>query len=497
MIARSWEAVKSLHAYRLGNRKAAPYAEYVNDPVRFMREVRGFDPWQKQCEMAEALVTDRRVLSYTCNGAGKSTLLAELILWFMCTRINARVIVTAGVHAQVRALFRRLGGAHATSLRPLPGEPLTTQWNLGAEWFALGLSTEMEETMQGYHSWSSNPRETQKPGDDGGLLAIIDEASGCERWVFEAMRGYMTTDNCYWMVMGNPNRSNTAFHEQATRGIWKRFQISAFDVPEHIISRDWIAEQRQFWGEDSSQYHVRVLGQFPTTGADWDLVPLNLLEGQKDAEPNDGSGVHIGVDIARMGSDSTVMTLIDNGRVRGVQSWRKHDLMETASRVWRQTLKWEEQLRKERGRESLTIPAGNVHVEMDGIGSGVADRLVEAGYRVDMVHMGGAPSGAYRDLVGSAMTFRNRRAELHWVCRRLLESGRLAVPEKFGQTWRDLTQIRYDVDDRGTFFIESKEKLRSREGRSPDYSDSLIIALARNKRPVIRAGRLSSYGARS
>ena len=465
---RSWEAGKSLNASRLArNLSLAPYSDYVDRPVDFMREVRGFQPWGKQADMANALVDKRRVLAYTCNGAGKSTLLAEIICWFMSTRYNARVIMTAGVGAQVQLLWRKIRGAHMTSLRPLPGEPTTQSWSISPEWYCLGTSTDYEETMQGHHSWTATPNKPQRPGDAGGLLAVIDEASGVAEFAFNAMRGYMTTENCYWIVMGNPNAVNTAFHEASTKGDFERFQISAFDVPEHILSREWIDEQRGFFGEDSPQYQVRVLGKFPDKGGDFQLIPTWLLESMAHTQPTDVEGRHMGVDIARGGGDKSVAVVTVDGKVEAVESWDSGDLMLTAQKAMEMGRRWD-------------IPDGHIHVDVSGIGAGVVDRLREAGLAVEGVDFGGKPQHDYDWLLGAEGRFLNRKAELHWAARMLLMNGHASIPSKYADPlWKQLGWTNYEYTDRGVIRMEGKEKLRSRFGASPDYADAWILSLSR------------------
>lgn len=437
-----------------------------------MREVRGFSPWSKQADMARALVDDRRVLAYTCNGAGKSTLLAELVLWFMSTRYNARVIMTAGVGAQVQMLWRKIRGAHSTSRKPLPGEPLAQSWSISPEWFCVGTSAEYEETMQGYHSWTDSPDEPQRPGDPGGLLAVMDEASGIQPFAFNAMRGYMTTQNTYWIVMGNPNAAGTPFHEASTKGDWTRFQVSAFDVPENILSRDWIAQQQAFFGEDSPQYQVRVLGQFPDAGGDFQLVPLWMLEASADSYPEEG-GLHLGLDVARGGSDLNVAVVTSGNRVVACKSWHESDLMRTVRNV-------------EELAAQYNVPGDHLHIDVTGIGAGVVDRLREKGFGVDAVDFGGKPLDDYQWLLGSDFRAVNRKAELHWAGRNLLQKQLASIPEEYQSTiWKQLQWPSYSINERGAVAIEAKERLRTRYGESPDFADAWIISLSRGVRPRI------------
>ncbi len=77
------------------------------------------------------------------------------------------------------------------------------------------------------------------------------------------------------------------------------------------------------------------------------------------------------------------------------------------------------------GEWGIESPA-NFHVDVCGLGAGVVDRLIEIGLEVDPVDFGAGPLGAleYRDIVGDKIRFKNRRAELYYTLKRLLEEKR-------------------------------------------------------------------------
>jgi phage terminase large subunit len=468
-------------------------------PVWFAREVLGVELWAKQAEILALVRDEPRLAVQSGNNVGKSFVSAVAVLWWIAAYPGSKVVTTATTWAQVESvLWTEIATLHARARWKLGGTLLQTEFRADDSepgWVALGLSTNRSDSFVGRHAEH--------------LLVVFDEAQGIEAPFWEAAETLASSAGCRILAIGNPVRTAGRFFEVCSGHVtgWRSLRISCLEHPNLVVGRDeetgelpipaavspeYVDGKRLEWGApDGPIWLSRIEGRFPPEG-DWTLVPLYLLERQKDLVPEDGSGVHIGVDVARMGADSSVVTLVDNGRMRGVVSWRKTDLVETAGRIWKQVTAWENLLRKEKGRGSLKIPARNVHIEIDGIGAGVLDRLHEAGFRADAVQMGEGAGGEYAELVGREMRFRNRRSELHYVARRLLEVGRLSIPERYGQTWTDLTRIRYALDDRGVFYVEPKEKIRTREGRSPYFSDSLIVALARSRKARIRAGRTSN-----
>jgi hypothetical protein len=476
LIARAFSQALAAASARLGTRGPAPFAEYVNDPVGWARDVRGIEPWVSpvneeigQVQILEALRDKRRVLVAGCNGCGKSVLIGDMAIpWFMTSRGDARVRLTSGSAPQVMNVHNKLRNAHATSLRPLPGEVLKTpKWELGPSWLYDGLSPDTEETMQGLHSSGL----IDEPGEDGGLLAIIDEASAAQDFKYKAMRGYLTTDNTYFMGLGNPNKPDGWFKEAwdaaANDPDWARFQISAFDVPDTIISPKWIESETRYWGVDSPQYQVRVLGQFPSVGGDYMVFPLSDFEGTKDIFPMDGSGLHLGVDIARGDADQNVMVLVEDGRVTETMGWHSRDLMLTAVKV----AEW---------IEKFGVPPRNVHIDVIGLGAGVVDRLREVGYQVEGVNFGAKAQGDSKKIIGKNVRVKNRRAELFWVARCQLRAGRASVPAEFRrQIWAEASRIQYLPQD--VIQIEAKEKIKKKlDGKSPDYTDAWVLSFSRS-----------------
>lgn len=401
----------------------------------------------------------------TCNGAGKTTLLSKLAHWFLSTREDAKVLTTAGMGAQMRILWKKIHASHAGSRYPLGGELLTTELRYGPEWYGLGIATDQETNLQGYHSTGDD----DTPGAPGGLLAIVDEASGCKPWVFDAIQGWMTRANTYWIVCGNPNESTGPFAETFERGDWTRFQISAFDVPGNIISREWIEGRRAYWGEDTPQYQVRVLGQFPTAGSDRQVFPMALFEDTADDTFPPGAR-HMGVDVARsIDRDRSAIVVQDNGKVIHVEAWRSKDMMAVAAHVGEVAAR-------------LGVDGSNIHVDETGVGSGVLDRLRELGLPADGVVAGGSPVGDWPSLVGQNARAANRRAELYWVARMSLIEHKASVPREYRETlWREASNVQsLDPGQSGQIRIEPKERIRSRLGESPDFTDAWVMSFARS-----------------
>ena len=118
------------------------------------------------------------------------------------------------------------------------------------------------------------------------------------------------------------------------------------------------------------------------------------------------------------------------------------------------------------------VPAERIAVDDTGVGGGVTDRLREQGWSVHAVQ------AAAR---ARSNNFANRRAELFWRVRELLNPEArqpLAIPACFADLCSELSHIRYDFNSRGEIRIEGKDALRARLSGSPDHADALALSVA-------------------
>jgi hypothetical protein len=107
---------------------------------------------------------------------------------------------------------------------------------------------------------------------------------------------------------------------------WHCITISAFDCPSHtgeqvsrdvrrrLISKRWV-ERAAKRGIDSNEYQVRVLGRFPSESEDT-VVSLGDLQTAQAQNFEPGLPLIIGVDVARFGSDHTVVALRQGNWIR-------------------------------------------------------------------------------------------------------------------------------------------------------------------------------------
>ena len=462
-------------------------------PVRFADEVLGVTLWSKQQEVLEALARERRVAVKSGNGLGKDFTAAVAVLWYLNCHDPGIVLSTAPTFRQVRhVLWRQIRRLHRGASDLLGGTLLDTRWELAEDRYALGLSADGADQFQGFHCEN--------------VLVVVDEAEGVDEEIYEAVEAVMTSGNPRLLLIGNPTRTDgsfhRAFHEEA--GIYRTFTISALESPNvtagevkipGLVTAKWVEERRIAWRENSDRYRSRVLGEFPQRGED-NLIAMKDIEaavyegedeftgikgmngmegmflgdgdvsggvGARHASPlrddpfgmfltGDGGRVVIGVDVARFGSDRTVVLMRRGDTVVSIRAFSRIDTMATAGQVMVAV--------RER-RPDL------VNVDAIGVGAGLADRLREQGVPARGVNVAEKPR---RD-----QTCLNLRAEGYQSLARRFRDRRIRIPRD-AELISELATLRYEYDSHGRLRMESKASMKQRGVGSPDKADALMLA---------------------
>lgn len=457
-----------------------------------MRDVIGWEPWSAadsptgaagQREVIEALDETRSVVWLTGNGSGKTTACAALVCYFMSTR-PCIVLTCAPTWKQVsKQVWPKVRSFHAQSTKPMPGKPDTFKWDLGPEWWAHGFSTDNEANFMGFHA------ATDKMGEAQDLFVIVDEAGGMQEYAYNAIRGFSTKGNVYVMYAGNGNCSDGTFRqilEADDPAPFARFLLSAYDCPNGengtptLIDPQWIKDRERELANGlitQDQFDIRVGGKLRASGSSLQLITHQMLNDAAECKPGENDEKHIGVDVSRHGHDLNVVTLTEGGIVKAVESWEERSdqmLVAVAKKVMMLA-------------ESWGVPrnlAHRIHIDI-GMGAGVADRMREAAWIVDLVDFGSKAVGDWGGVVGRSQKFRNRKTELFWVGRVLLQRRLQCIPRKFRETWRQLQWMDYDFEERSdVLYVLPKKTLRKQRPEedikvSPDFADSWILSLSR------------------
>ena len=424
--------------------------------VRDVLKVEVIEPWQLLGLRALVDPTVSNHLSVRSgHGVGKSAWLAWCILWFTSTHFPCKVPCTAPTSHQLEdvlwaelALWRRKMGTKLSELFEVTSDRMYLKL-APDECYATARTARKEnpDALQGFHS--------------DNLMFVVDEASGVDDVIFLPLEGALSTPGAKSILCGNPTQTRGYFFDSHHRN---RAQFHCMKVACHESSRAdpaYIAKMKAQYGEESNNYRVRVLGEFPLEAADI-LVPLSIVEPAIDREV-DATPVRTiwGLDPARYGQCLTALAKRKgNTLLEPITTWGQCSLMVTVNRVHHEYICTPE---SERPFEII--------VDVCGLGAGVVDRLEELGLPVVGINAGEAPPRA------EAGRLSRMRDWLWWQCREWFMKLDVSMP-KDDFLVAELTDVHYTLTSSGKIVVESKKDMLDRGVPSPDRADALNLTFA-------------------
>jgi hypothetical protein len=442
----------------------SPYAE---DPVGWVTDRLGGFLWSKQIEIMEALKEHRYVAVQSCHGPGKSFSASAAVSWWLDVHDlgSAFVVTTAPSWPQVQAILWReirrrwregkLRGRITQDCHWHMGEADTRAGDSSEELIAMGRKPQDydETTFQGIHARY--------------FLAVLDEAGGIPEQLWNSVLSLATNENARILAIGNPDDPNSHFAKICKPGSgWHVIKISAFDTPnftgeyvpeilrQDLVSQIWVADRTRDWGVGSPLYVSKILGEWPDISDEY-LISPSLLERAHALDLPGHELGRYGLDVARMGTDKSVLYRNRGGQIRLVDAWAKKDTMQTAGRAAKQLA----------SHGVFRVPCT---VDIIGLGAGVFDRLRERRFNVGP-HQGSARAN-------NPAKFKNRRSEVWWTFREMMEDDLIDLDSEDEKLNGDLTNIKWAVDSAGRIFVETREDMKDRGVPSPDHGDAAVLS---------------------
>jgi hypothetical protein len=453
---------------------------FYDDPVGFAEKCiawpagKRLAPYQR--EVLAAIPTKRRVSVRGPHGLGKTSTTALAILWFALTRDQAgqdwKCVTTAGAWRQlIQYLWPEIHKwARLIRWEEVGRAPLDPRSELLAlniklrHGSAFAVASDNAELIEGAHADS--------------VMYVFDESKAIAADTFDAAEGAFSgagegsTNEAYALAMSTPGEPNGRFYDIHRRapGLndwWPRHVTKDEAIAAGRISREWCNQRRDQWG-DSAVYYNRVEGEFHSSDEDG-VIPLSWVEAANerwrawdDAGRPHVEGLRVvGVDVARSGSDKTVLAIRHGMVITELRHTAKEDTMQTTGRV--------------KGIVDAVPDTMQAVVDVIGIGAGVVDRLREQRKPVEGFN---ASEGTTRRDASRELGFSNCRAAAWWGLRELLDPGSgndVALPPDDRLTG-DLTAPHWRVMSGGRIQVESKDDIKKRIGRSTDDGDAVAMA---------------------
>lgn len=473
----------------------------------------------------------------SANGAGKSFLISDVQTWWVTafppeeslaiTSANGRDQIERVIYKMLKDNYGYMMKRHREDGAPAPLGWISEQleWNY----------TKPDGSGKGTVAFGKRPADTDIVSSFQGTrkrrtFVGFDEMGGLPEDLFTAAEAVLTGEDSRFAGIGNPDRRATPFYYLFTNpdsaNDWNLHTISAYDLPsitgeivypgepdkeksmlKGLTSAKWIFHKERAWktggevffdeeafdragsppglennfrrnltGKKTARFLAKVDGEFPGE-TDNSFFPEDDYNTARDTEiDNPEAKIVIGVDVAAMGEDESVVYVNQGGKVRLFDKEIHYDdggEDRTTSGVWSK----EDEVTTARRIHAIAtyLGAEEVRVDAAGIGAAIAKMLM----RLDefktkcyvVIRVIGSNSSDDRD------EHANARAQDHDNLRRMMHDGEIDLDPEDTALRDELLLITYELDTRGAVKITKKRDMKTLLGGSPDRADAVIYAV--------------------
>lgn len=415
-------------------------------------------PWQ--IEVSEDICIKQKPTSQTpykfalcaANGSGKDKyVIAPFAIWFVLTKIKARVIITSSSGTQLTSQTETYIKDLAETANTFFDGPIFhirqrfIRCNLSGSEIRL-FATDEAGKAEGYH-----PLEP-----DAEMAIIINEAKSVHEDIFGALR--RCTGFNYWLEVSTPGEPIGHFYYSYTN--WSNTRkVTSYDCP-HLSASEREEDKREL-GETSPLYRSKHLAEFTSLGGEM-VIPREMLLKIKQQPAPQNRWAHwkkrVGIDLAAGGDENSVYIVLGN-RVIAEEHFREFDTTLTSAYI----LEFLSKHGIPKDHEEIYIDDGNV-------GHSITDMLKHI--YPNIVRVINQSSAINKRMFG------NRGAENWFRVMRLFEQGILPCPS--GEiVFEQLTSRKYKRSETGArVFLQSKKEAAAEGLKSPDRADAFVLCFS-------------------
>lgn len=442
------------------------------DPLSFAIDNFKFDPDPWQADALRALGGQmnprRRVTLKAATGVGKSAVLA-IATWHRLTCFAGR-----GQHPKGACL----SGEGWTNLQTNLWSELS-KWQSRSEFLKAAFEWTQKRVFARDHaetwfvaarSYPSNANAEALGVSLSGLhseypFIILDETGMAPPAVGQKAEQIFTggVKDGLFLQAGNPTSTSGLLYVSAMAGDQTIITITADpDDPKRSsrVDPEHARNMIEKYGRTNAWVKSTILGEFPDTAINT-LMSVDDVEKamrrQLDPEAYRYAQKRIGVDVARFGSDATVLFPRQGLNAFPPVEMRGARTNEIAARVALAKSNW--------GSELELID------DTGGWGAGVVDQLLQAGHKPTPVNFSGK---------AQSEKYLNARAEMWWRMADWVKRGG-ALPH-LPEIVKEFATPQYSFQS-GRFVLEPKEQVKKRLGHSTDHGDALALTFYFEERP--------------
>lgn len=407
----------------------------------------------------------------SATAVGKTYIGACLVLWFFECFENALVITTAPKEKQLQLhIWKEIGKLYNKFNIGTMTKLLIRMYEGKDEWiivgFVAGVKADEESATraQGFHAEH--------------LLIVLEETPGIPIPIIEAFQNTATAPHNIILAFGNPDHQLDALHTFSRLKNVNSIRVSALDHPNIVLKNAQFipgatSEQgldrllTRYIHKTNPMYMSRVRGISPEQSTDavirleWCFKAAEKYEElcglDDEPDPAQIKGMQaLGVDVANSetGDDASVAYGIGNVLLT-IESDNCPDANQLGHKI---NIMMNEK----------HISAQYVGVDGVGVGAGTVNALKEDKKNIVNLMSGSSPV----EVPDMVEQFGNLRAQMWWQLRLDLSQEALILP-KDDELFADLITPKMFIRS-GKIYIEEKQAIKDRLGRSPNKGDSVV-----------------------
>jgi len=304
-------------------------------------------------------------------------------------------------------------------------------------------------------------KSAEKPDNLYGedvFAAVFDEAPRAREEAWFALRSTLTSTNAPCKLIGNFGGISNWVHKlkekASTDKNYEYFKITCWDaIAEGIIDEEEVLQAKK----DLPEKIFKELYEAEASEDDGQLITNESIM-KVFSNTHIESGIkYITADIARLGKDKTVIKLWDG--------WRVEKIIEMATSTVNESVSSINALAAENN-----VNSSNIIVDEDGVGGGVKDYLGCIGF---------VNNSKPIKVKGKEENFSNLKSQCYYKLAEIINRNEIYINcnEKQEQyITEELEMIRLAKEvDASKITLLSKDEIKKKIGRSPDYSDALMM----------------------
>jgi len=422
---------------------------YHTRPIEFFEDILKVKLDEQQRDFLSYVKPKCRLCVKSSKGTGKTFLIAGLAIWFLTCHPKVTARTLSPSYDQLIDVFMREVQLHHARMLPEFADLLNVKYD------KVVLKDE-PTNMLVCVSAKSTKRERQSGVHSFTQVYMFDEGSGIPDDTYSNAIGSLgTAYGDYVIIVSNPERGSEPFYTNLFTKKPKGWDIFTFDAFKSDQTTDrFIEEIRELYGEDSDEWRVMIMGEFPRSDGST-YIPMSLVESATQRIVDKVQYIRypiiIGVDVARSKSgDATVFCVRQGAKVLDMYEYQTEDTMEIVAKL---------------KDIYFATQASAIFMDADGVGGPVADRCRELGLPVSDIRSS-LPSSDPRQ-------YANVRTQLWGEVREWLNTG--SIPNHH-ELKRELGTMTWGYSAKMAEQLTSKKKLVDSQGKkisSPDHADAL------------------------